>query len=117
MLRSQLASTTFYTLVLQNNVCSTDLEREEGEWVYMRGTDNGELYLGGWYKSGSPEKSDLVLLGSKTELVKVAVISDQPRYHHFPDHPRHQADRPDHHHDPDWDLDHPSSSALITKLN
>ena len=116
LLRSQLASTTLYTLVSQNNVCATDLEREEGEWVYMRGTDNGEMYLGAWYKSGSAEKSDLVLLGSKTELVKVAVISDQPRYH-LPGHPHHQADRPDHHHhDPDRVLDHPSSSTLIPKL-
>ena len=73
-------------------------------------------YLGAWYKSGSAEKSDLVLLGSKTELVKVAVISDQPRYH-LDDHPHHQADRPDHHHhDPDRVLDHPSSSTLIPKL-
>ena len=67
-------------------------------------------YLGAWYKSGSAEKSDLVLLGSKTELVKVAVISDQPRYHHLPGHPHHQADRPDHHHH------HPPTLTILTIL-
>ena len=40
----------------------------------MRGRDNGELVGVACYKSGSAEKSDLVLLGSKTELVKVADI-------------------------------------------
>ena len=46
----------------------------KGRWMGMRGWDNGELVGVACYKSGSAEKSDLVLLGSKTELVKVADI-------------------------------------------